>query len=333
MGIKNLNSVLKNYNIFPKFTVEHIKSSVVAVDFSLFLYRFIYNQNNPVECFLRQVILFLKNNILPVYVLDGEAPEEKYNILNKRAMKRFKISEELNQLLELKEKLIDEKSSPVKIGMLEQEILKLEKKCVHFSREIIQNILDFFNLCGIPVIQSQYESDWVLAKLNQYYLVDYVLSEDSDLLAFGARKILKNFSIKDETFLLYDREAILRTLELNQNEFVDMCILCGCDYAPKIKNMTCQKSFELIKEWKEIENLNINCNMENIYMARNIFMKEIDKNYINELDEKIDKKEFQYKKLEEYLENKIDKKYLIPIFIRSCKKFVHYKKTRRFSNK
>lgn len=60
MGIKNLNAVLKKSCYFPKKNINDIKYSIVAVDFSLFLYRFIYNQNNPIECFLRQLILFLK---------------------------------------------------------------------------------------------------------------------------------------------------------------------------------------------------------------------------------------------------------------------------------
>lgn len=334
MGIKNLNSVLKNYVIFPKMNVKDISNKIVGIDFSLFLYRFIYNQNNPFECFLRQIILFLKNNILPVYVLDGNAPIEKSSILNKRAIKRLKISEELEKLILLKEKLISSNSSSLKISILENDIIKLEKKSVQFSRDITQNLIDFFELCGIPVIKENCESDWILAKLSQYKLIDYILSEDSDLFAFGAQKVMKNFCIQDETFNLYDREIILNNLEINQNEFIDMCILCGCDYAPKIKNMNCQKSFELIKTLKNIENIkDFNINIDLINTARNVFFKEIDNELLIELTNKITKNEFQYDKLEQFLINNIDKKYLIPIFIRTCRKFINYKFTRKNSFK
>ena len=93
MGIKNLNTLLRGMGSFPRGKISDLGLSVVGIDFSLFLFRFIYNQNNPVECFLRMILLFLKNNILPVYVLDGTAPIEKNNISTRHYKNRFqKIS-------------------------------------------------------------------------------------------------------------------------------------------------------------------------------------------------------------------------------------------------
>lgn len=327
MGIKNLNAVLKKSCYFPKKNINDIKYSIVAVDFSLFLYRFIYNQNNPIECFLRQLILFFKNNILPVYVLDGIAPTEKYTILNKRANKRIKVSEELSRLLEYKEELLMNNASQIVINNLDQEIIRLEKKCVQFSKDETQQIISFFKLCGVPVIQENYESDWILAKLSQYNLVDFVLSEDSDLLAFGASKIMKNFSIQEESFELYDLDIILNTLEFNQKEFVDMCILCGCDYAPKLKNINNVRAYELIKKYRNIESTEINTNIEAINSARKVFLKDIKNELIENLSKKIVKYDFQYDNIEKFLQENIEKKYLIPSFLKICHKFLQYKFT------
>lgn len=333
MGIKNLNSILKNFNIFPKKHIKDIQLSIVAVDFSLFLYRFIYNQNNPVECFLRQIILFFKNNILPVYVIDGTAPSEKSIILSKRAMRRNKVNEELEKLLDLKQRLIDNNSSPRKLSILEQDINKLEKKCVQFSKEIVKNLIDFFEMCGIPVIQENYESDWILAQLSKNKLVDYVLSEDSDLLVFGAEKIMKNFCILEESFNIYERQKILDSLHIEQTEFIDLCILAGCDYAPKIKNINTVKALELISENKKIENIkDIDYEIESINLARNIFKREIDNELIKVLSEKICKKNFQFNKIEKFLLDNLDKKFLIPLFTKTCRNFVHYKQCRRNSS-
>ena len=102
MGIRNLNSVLRDYNVNERVRVSDISGSIVGIDFSLFLYRFIYNNNNPIEGFMRQIMLFFRYNILPVYVLDGISPLEKSDILNKRAKKRMKIWEEIGRLEELK---------------------------------------------------------------------------------------------------------------------------------------------------------------------------------------------------------------------------------------
>lgn len=324
MGIKNLNSVLKNYTKFPKKTIQNLQNSIIGVDFSLFLYRFIYNQNNPIECFLRQIHLFFKNNILPVYVLDGSAPVEKDITLEKRASKRLKIYNELDKLKELKN---NPENSPSKIKILNEEIKRLEKKCVLFSPNIIEDIVHFFNLLGVPVIQEENEeSDWILAQLNKNNLIDYILSEDSDLLTFGAKKILKNFSIREENCQIYTIDTILNDLQFTQEQFIDMCILCGCDYTTKIKNINCSKSFSLIKENTNIENIQKmneynHINLSNIQKARNVFTKKMPNKQFKSIQNQIVKRNIDFKSLEEFLNIHIEKKYLIPIFLHTCKRF------------
>jgi exonuclease-1 len=44
--------------------------------------------------------------------------------------------------------------------------------------------------CGWKCIVAPYEADAQLAYLSRAGLVDFVISEDSDLLVFGARKVL-----------------------------------------------------------------------------------------------------------------------------------------------
>lgn len=319
MGIKNLNSVLKHYNTFPKTQIKYLNSSIIGVDFSLFLYRFIYNQNNPIECFLRQIQMFFKYNILPVYVLDGNAPEEKDTTLEKRAYKRQKIYQEIQKLQEQKN------NSENNNYLINLQIKKLEKKCVLFSNDLINDILYFFHIIGVPVIQENYESDWILAQLNKNNLIDYILSEDSDLLTFGANRVLKNFSIREETCQIYSIHSILKHLNITKNQFIDMCILCGCDYSPKVKGMNCPKSFQLISNHKNAENIQKlneynHINLQNIQKARDIFKKEITNDLLLILKPQICKKEFQINEIQSFLNKHLEKKYLIPIFIHYCNK-------------
>lgn len=42
-------------------------------------------------------------------------------------------------------------------------------------------------------------------------------------------------------------------LGLTMDEFVDLCILCGCDYCERIEGIGCIKAYQLIKEYKTIE--------------------------------------------------------------------------------
>lgn len=320
MGIKNFNSILKNINYIKKTTFDKLNSKIIGIDFSLFLYRFIYNNNNPIECFLRQINLLFRHNILPVYVLDGDAPTEKNNILEKRAYKRQKLYEELCFFMNKK----NENNSPTTNKNIDNQIIKLEKKSVIFTQTMVQDILYFFEILGIPVIRENEESDFILAQLSKNNKIDYILSDDSDLLVFGAKKVLKNFCIREENFQIYCLDNILDQLNIDYPKFVDMCILCGCDYTPKIKNMNCSKSLQLILQYSIIEeiikNSEYDINIETIQKARNIFMKNIEKDKLELISQKIYKKRFQFNEIETFLKNHIDKKYLIPIFLFSCHK-------------
>jgi len=42
---------------------------------------------------------------------------------------------------------------------------------------------------------------------------------------------------------------------MNMDEFIDLCILCGCDYTQNIGNVGPVKAFKLIQEHKTIENV------------------------------------------------------------------------------
>ena len=315
MGIKNLNSVIKD--TMKKMTFDKLRGSIIGVDFSLFLYRFVYNKNNPVECFLRQIHLFFRHKILPVYVIDGDAPLEKKSALDKRAHKRQKLYDNIANLLE---KQVDN-NSPTTNSRLNSEITKLERRCVVFSQKQVQDILYFFELLGIPVIRENEEADFILAKLSAANKIDYILSDDSDVLAFGAKKVLKNFCIKEEKCELYEMDSILATLGVSMQKFVDICILCGCDYTTKIRNMNCGKSLQLILLCGSIEevakNTEYDIDLEQIQKARELFWKDLSKETMARISASIIKKNCRLEELEKFLWANIEKKFLIPIFMHS----------------
>lgn len=44
-------------------------------------------------------------------------------------------------------------------------------------------------------------------------------------------------------------------LGLTEDEFVDMCILCGCDYVPRVSGVGPVKAFKLIQDHRSMENI------------------------------------------------------------------------------
>ena len=200
--------------------------------------------------------------------IDGYAPLEKQTTLDKRVHKRQKMYDNIADLLDRQ----TENNSPNTTSKINSEITKLERLCVIFSQKQVQDILYFFELLELPVIRENEEADFILAKLSAANKIDYILSDDSDVLAFGAKRVLKNFCIKEEKCDLYKIDDILATLGVPMHKFVDICIMCGCN------NMNCGKSLQLILLWGSIEEVDKNTeyviDLTQIWKARELFGKE-----------------------------------------------------------
>jgi flap endonuclease-1 len=59
--------------------------------------------------------------------------------------------------------------------------------------------------------------------------------------------------MEQKPILEIDLNKVLAGLELNMEEFIDLCILCGCDYTSTIKGIGQKRAYELIKKHKTIE--------------------------------------------------------------------------------
>ncbi|MGB3457193.1 MAG: hypothetical protein WBA35_12605 [Litorimonas sp.] len=84
-------------------------------------------------------------------------------------------------------------------------------------------------LKGLPVIQSINKADPQCAALDILGLCDGVISDDNDMLVYGAKRIIK-ISFKSGTCIEIERDCILEALDLSYVEFVDLCMLLGSDY-------------------------------------------------------------------------------------------------------
>jgi exonuclease-1 len=89
-----------------------------------------------------------------------------------------------------------------------------------------------------------------LAYLNKIKYVDFVISEDTDILAFGASRVLYKLG-NDGYGLEIDAANLKQNKKLNlsnfdQNMFLSACILSGCDYLNSIDGVGVNSAFKLI---------------------------------------------------------------------------------------
>jgi hypothetical protein len=82
-------------------------------------------------------------------------------------------------------------------------------------------------------------------------------TEDMDALTFRTPKLLRKFTStqgKDKQPILeIDTEVALKGLGLTYEQFVDLCILCGCDYCSTIKGVGPKTALKLIRQYKSID--------------------------------------------------------------------------------
>jgi 5'-3' exonuclease len=116
-----------------------------------------------------------------------------------------------------------------------------------------RNLRQLFQLTQIPFILAPYESDPLCAKLNQLNLVSACLSTDHDLLTFGCKTLITNFKTDNDEIQLQNIDTILQKLELTFEQFVELCILCGCDYCGKIKGIGPKTALKFLKKIGTLE--------------------------------------------------------------------------------
>tara|TARA_B100001741_G_C16442625_1_gene546390 strand:+ start:17 stop:970 length:954 start_codon:yes stop_codon:yes gene_type:complete len=185
----------------------------------------------------------LEAGIKPIYVFDGKPPTMKGGELAKRKDKR----EEAEAALKAAREAGDQ-----------AEIEKLAKRTVRVSKEHSKEVMRLATLLGVPVYEAPCEAEASCAALCKAGLVWAVATEDMDTLTFAAPRMARNLMAPksaEKPVLEFDYEKVLAGLGLTADEFIDLCILCGCDYTDTIRGIGPKTALKLVKEHKTIENI------------------------------------------------------------------------------
>jgi len=252
MGIRSLNTLVKKYSpeSISEKSIKQYSGTKVAIDCSILIYKYVHMSKVPhshIVGFANRINYYLKNNVLPIFVFDGAPPEAKNNVLQKRQHNRKKIEDKITGL----KTSITEETSESEADTIKTEVKRLSKQIVYVTKYHIEECKKFLEYTGIPYIQANGEAEKTCVYLKKINMVDYVVSDDTDTLTFGCECVLKT-NIKDFIQEL-SLSKILKDFEMSYPEFVDFCILCGCDYCPYIPSVGPQTAFALIKNHKTLE--------------------------------------------------------------------------------
>ena len=278
MGIKCL---LKFINETPDL-IQQVDNSKykfkrIAIDISILIYKIIISVRNSGADYTNQqgeitshilglfnkTIELLKLGIIPVYVFDGKPPNIKNKLLENRKQIRKKALEKLQ------------------FATTEEDKIKYLKRSSSISKEQWTQCKELLELMGIPYINAPEEADSQCAYLAKVGLVYGVLTEDMDILTFGSTKIIRNLTSHKIPTTEIDLNNLLQHLDLNQEEFIDFCILLGCDYCQGLIEYKPNIIYEYFLKNKSIEKTLQAMKNDNINVPDEIHYKDTKKYFLN----------------------------------------------------
>ncbi|KAJ3116461.1 Elongation of fatty acids protein 2 [Phlyctochytrium bullatum] len=192
---------------------------------------------------LERTIRLIENGIKPVYVFDGKPPDLKSSELKKRGEKRDDAEKAAEAAAEA--------------GDVEQ-VDKFSRRTVKVTREQNSDCKRLLGLLGVPFIEAPGEAEAqcaALAKLGKVYAAG---SEDMDTLTFGTTVLMRHLTVSEAKKLPVveiSLQKVLEGLQMDMAQFIDLCILLGCDYCDSIRGIGPMRAVSLIKEHKSIENI------------------------------------------------------------------------------
>lgn len=249
MGIRGLNTFIKKQvpECIQVKPYMKYRNTSIGIDANILLYKYCYMYPNDIVsfllCFVYKIISLLRFGILPIFIFDGRPPHEKRHVIYKRSMLKKQISERLQRL----------KSLPNKTESIRQQILMLERKNFMVTKEHRQSVFALIELMGIPVFTATNEAENLCATLQKQGVIQYTMSDDTDTYVFGCVKVLKVLKHNDTSFLEIDTDTMLTKLEMSRDQFMNMCILSGCDYTEHVSNIPIQQCYNVAKKYETIE--------------------------------------------------------------------------------
>lgn len=193
---------------------------------------------------MNRVRMLLHFGVIPYLVFDGDYLPSKSSTEAERATRR---EESRKMGLELH-----------RLGKISQASLELQK-AVDVTPEMAGQFIEALKKLGVRYLVAPYEADAQLAYLERKGIIDGILSEDSDLLVFGAKCLLTKLDQYGDCIEINRKDfTACRDISLvgwTDAEFRCMAILSGCDYLTNINQMGLKTAYRLVRKYKTIERI------------------------------------------------------------------------------
>lgn len=243
MGIQGLLQFIKEAS--EPIHVRKYKGQVVAVDTYCWLHKGAIAcaeklaKGEPTDRYvvfcMKFVNMLLSHGIKPILIFDGCTLPSKNEVEKSRRERRQA------NLLKGKQLLREGKVS---------EARECFTRSVNITHAMAHKVIKAARAQGVDCLVAPYEADAQLAYLNKVGIVQAVITEDSDLLAFGCKKvILKMDQLGNGLEIDQARLGMCKQLGdvFTEEKFRYMCILSGCDYLSSLRGIGLAKACKVLK--------------------------------------------------------------------------------------
>lgn len=216
MGIQDLTKTIKKHapDAIIKLKPEDLPGKVYGVDAFSYLYPAKYNpgakgRGQHLRFFIELAASWMSAGKTLVLVFDGDTSkiEAKKETIEKR------------------------KETQAAAEAAGHETIKVTEEDVSALKRLLGQL-------NITYYQASGEADTLLAALFEAGKIDGVISEDSDLMTHGIKYLVRGLidagNRSAGVVNLYDLDQVYLGLKLNKQQFIDFCILSGCDYCDRI---------------------------------------------------------------------------------------------------
>ena len=209
---------------------EQLRGKKVAVDISIYIYRFLA-EGALLENMYLLASIFRYYDINAIFVFDGPPPAQKTDVIEARKKKKEAAKRQF-QVMEamLKTKKMEPRFDTHEIAEIEESMTQLKKQFIHIRDTDIINVKDLLISFGFTIVDAEGEADALCAKLTIKRRVFACMSDDTDMFVYGCPFVLRHVSLLNHSTVCYNMSEILSNMKLTQDEFKMICIANGTDY-------------------------------------------------------------------------------------------------------
>lgn len=195
-----------------------------------------------VDFAVSRVRMLLDFGITPYLVFDGDSLPSKSETNTQRRKKREESKAAGMELLRAGRTV-----------QAHQELQKAAAVTTYMAKLFIEELKSL----NVQYLVAPYEADAQLVYLEQNGIVNGILSEDSDMLVYGAKRLITKLNQYAECVEI-ERADFRLCKEISLTGWTDtmfrrMAILSGCDYLPSIEKMGLKTAYRFVRKYKDTE--------------------------------------------------------------------------------